>query len=98
MVENIHTIIVDVSGFTLLSFTSNSGLAGLLNSSRSSDALLARSLDRRGSGSGVVGLARSSRTSVALGDLTEFLQVLLDGAGSASGYIGSKLEKILACE
>lgn len=91
--ERIHTVIVDVNSFTLLSFTSSSRLAGLLDSSRSSSRLLARSFDGCGSGSGVVGLARSGRTSFALGDLAESLQMFLNGTGGAVHFIGSKLEE-----
>ena len=91
--ERICTFIVDVSSFTLLSLTSSSRLASLLDSIGSCSRLLARSFDGCGSGSGVVGLARSSGTSVTLGDLAEFLQVLLDGTGSAIDLIGGELER-----
>lgn len=86
----VHTRIVDVDSFALLSFASSSRLAGLLDSCRSSSRRLARSF----AGSGGVGrFAGSCGSSFAQSDLTELLQVLLDSAGSAMHLIGSQLEE-----
>lgn len=85
--DEIRTSIVDGGGrFTLLSFAASSRLAGLLDSSRSSSRL-ARSFDRSGNSR----FAGCGGISVDLSDLAELLQVLLDSAGSASDYVGSKL-------
>ena len=93
--EDIRTGIFDCgSRFSLLSFSSGGRLAGLLDASRGrSSGFLARNFDGSGDGGRV---ARSGGIGFGLSDLAELLQVLLDGARSASDGVGSELERCYA--